>query len=231
MLRLGSAWYDVASQVKAVTEMGIDPAQLHPLHRRQPFRHAHQRGSYGPRGPPRHRARAEAGDGDPDGDAQHGGAFQARARDRLDLAGPLRGFPCRLRSVGMAIDEVFARGVEAGERRQAGDRHSALRLSGERQEHGQGRHAGRGGRFRHQGAARRQRGPRQGHRRDREPGADARAGGRPRRRGRAGRHGPPRRRLPDRGGRAPSRHRQGDQRLRLGLRLRQGLRHGLDGGA
>ena len=40
MLRLGSAWYDVAAQIKAVTEEGIDPAQLHPVHRRLPFRHA-----------------------------------------------------------------------------------------------------------------------------------------------------------------------------------------------
>ena len=39
------------------------------------------------------------------------------------------------------------------------------------------------------------------------------------------------RRLPDRAGRAPSRHGRGDQRLRLRLRLHEGLRHGLDGGA
>ena len=41
----------------------------------------------------------------------------------------------------------------------------------------------------------------------------------------------PQRRLPDRAGRAPSRHRQRHQRLRLRLRLHAGLRHGLDRGA
>ena len=40
MLRLGSAWYDVAAQIKAVTEQGHRPAQFHPVHRRLPFRHA-----------------------------------------------------------------------------------------------------------------------------------------------------------------------------------------------
>ena len=29
MLRLGSAWYDVAEQVKAVTESGVDPRNFH----------------------------------------------------------------------------------------------------------------------------------------------------------------------------------------------------------
>ncbi len=33
MLRLGSAWYDVAKQVTAITERGLDSAQLHSLHR------------------------------------------------------------------------------------------------------------------------------------------------------------------------------------------------------
>ena len=28
MLRIGSAWHDVAAQVKAVTEIGFEPAEL-----------------------------------------------------------------------------------------------------------------------------------------------------------------------------------------------------------
>ena len=42
MLRLGSAWYDVAAQIKAVTEQRPRSAQFHPVHRRQPFGHAGQ---------------------------------------------------------------------------------------------------------------------------------------------------------------------------------------------
>ena len=47
MLRLGSAWYDVAKQVTAITERGLDSAQLHPLHRRLPRADACPRRAYG----------------------------------------------------------------------------------------------------------------------------------------------------------------------------------------
>ena len=97
MLRLGSAWYDVAEQVRAITEMGLDFAALHPVHRRLPFRHAGSRRAHGPRRAPRHLARPEADDRDPDGDDQHRRALQAGARDRLGHAGPARGLPDRLR--------------------------------------------------------------------------------------------------------------------------------------
>ena len=40
MLRLGSAWYDVAAPDQGGDGAGHRPAQLHPVHRRQPFRHA-----------------------------------------------------------------------------------------------------------------------------------------------------------------------------------------------
>jgi adenine deaminase len=75
MLRLGSAWYDVAAQVKAITEHGAGQPQLHPLHRRQPLRHAGPRRPHEPRRAPRHRPGAAADHGHPDGDAQHGQHF------------------------------------------------------------------------------------------------------------------------------------------------------------
>ena len=77
MLRLGSAWYDVAEQVKAVTEMGLDPRNfilctddshsgtlVHDGHMNRVVRHAIATG-------------VETGDGDPDGDAEYGRAFRA----------------------------------------------------------------------------------------------------------------------------------------------------------
>ena len=81
---------------------------------------------------PRHRAGAEAGHGDPDGDAEHRAAFRAGARDRLDRAGPAGRFPCCLRPrrdedrPGLCARRAGGRGW------QARHRHSALRLSGER---------------------------------------------------------------------------------------------------
>ena len=40
MLRLGSAWYDVAAADQGGDRARPRPAQFHPLHRRLPFRHA-----------------------------------------------------------------------------------------------------------------------------------------------------------------------------------------------
>ena len=90
MLRLGSAWYDVAAQIKAVTEQGLDPRNfilctddchsgtlVNEGHMNRVVRHAIAQGLK-----PHHR--------DPDGDAQHRPAFRAGARARLDHAGPPR---------------------------------------------------------------------------------------------------------------------------------------------
>ena len=91
MLRLGSAWYDVAAQIKAVTEarprlratsfcapMTAIPARwCNDGHMNRVVRHAIAAG-------------AEADHRDPDGDAQHRPAFRAGARARLDRAGPPR---------------------------------------------------------------------------------------------------------------------------------------------
>ena len=86
MLRLGSAWYDVADADHGGDREGARPAQLHPVHRRLPLRHAGERRAYGPGGAARHRLRAEADDGDADGDDQHGasisGSSASSARSR-----------------------------------------------------------------------------------------------------------------------------------------------------
>ena len=55
----------------------------------------------------------------------------------------------------LPIDEVYGRGVQAGQGRQARRRHPGLCLSGERQEDGQARQASvKARRFRHRGARR-----------------------------------------------------------------------------
>ena len=130
MLRLGSAWYDVAAQIKAVTEQGHRPPQLHPVHRRLPFRHAGPRRPYGPRGAPRHRARAEAGHRDPDGDPQHRPAFRAGARARLDRAGPAGRFLIVSDLPACRSTRSWPRRACWPKARQARGRHSRLRLSG-----------------------------------------------------------------------------------------------------
>ena len=56
MLRLGSAWYDVDRADQGGDREGPRSAQLHPVHRRLPFRHAGERRPHEPRGAPRHRA-------------------------------------------------------------------------------------------------------------------------------------------------------------------------------
>ena len=224
MLRLGSAWYDVATQIKAVTEEGIDPRNfilctddchsgtlVHEGHMDRVVRHAIAQGLK----PVTAIQMATP---------QHRPAFRAGARDRLDRAGAARRFPDRLRPAGAGHRRGLWPRRQAGEGRQARGRHPRLRLSGARQEDDEARQEAEGQGFRHRLAEGRQRGARAGDRRHREPGADARAGSRSRGRERAGGDGPPQRRLPDRAGRAPSRHRRGGQRLRLRLRLHAGLR-------
>ena len=119
MLRLGSAWYDVAAQIKAVTERGLDPRNfilctddchsgtlVDEGHMDRVVRHAIAPGP-------------EAGHRDPDGDPQHRAAFRAGARDRLDRARPARRFPARLRSAALPIETVIARGRVLARRRPA----------------------------------------------------------------------------------------------------------------
>ena len=84
----GSAWYDVESQITAVTEKGLDPRNFilctddchSGTHR--------QRRPHEPRRPPRHRLRLRSGGRAADGDDQHRDAFRAGARAGLDRAGP-----------------------------------------------------------------------------------------------------------------------------------------------
>ena len=91
MLRLGSAWYDVAAQVQGDHRVRARLAQLHPLHRRFPFGHAGQRGAHGPGGAPCHRPGPPPHHRDPDGDAQHRVPLRAGAGTRLDNAGAAGG--------------------------------------------------------------------------------------------------------------------------------------------
>ena len=58
MLRLGSAWYDVAAQIKAVTEKGIDPRNFILCTDDCHSGTLVQRRAHGPRRAARHRLRA-----------------------------------------------------------------------------------------------------------------------------------------------------------------------------
>ena len=90
MLRLGSAWYDVAAQIKAVTEQGIDPRNfilctddshsgtlVHEGHMDRVVRHAIAQGLKPVTAIQMATLNTAA-------------AFRAGARDRLDRAGPAR---------------------------------------------------------------------------------------------------------------------------------------------
>jgi adenine deaminase len=129
MLRLGSAWYDVAEQIKAVTEQAASTratSSCAPTTAIQ--RHAGQakatwtawcamRSRRGWRRLPRSRWR-------PINTAQ---PFQAGARTRLDHAGPAGRFPDRFRTCPRlmeADDRLRAAAVLTGQGRQADDRNS-----------------------------------------------------------------------------------------------------------
>ena len=89
MLRLGSAWYDVAAQIKAVTETRPRLPQFHPVHGRLPFRHAGLRGPHEPRRAPRHRRKAcEPLTAIQMATLNTAQPFRPRARTGLDHAGP-----------------------------------------------------------------------------------------------------------------------------------------------
>ena len=219
MLRLGSAWYDVAEQIKAVTEQGIDPRNfilctddshsgtlVNEGHMDRVVRHAIAQGLK----PVTAIQMATLNT------AQHFGL----EREIGSIApGRLADFLIVSDLAEMKIDQVYARGVLAAE---AGKLVIDIPPYDYPESARNTVHVGsriEAGRFRHQGAGRRQRSSGARHRRDREPGADQGAGGRPAGGGRAGRDGSQKRRLPDRGGRAPQGHGQGGQRVRLGLRL------------
>ena len=159
MLRLGSAWFDVAAQIKAVTEQGIDPRNfilctddshsgtlVNEGHMDRVVRHAIAQGLK----PVTAIQMATLNT------AQHFGL----EREIGSIApGRLRRFPDRFGPADLPIELVYARGSAGGGGRQARHRHSALRLSGERART-RCMSAGRieAERFRHQGAGRRQRG-------------------------------------------------------------------------
>ncbi len=178
MLRLGSAWYDVATQIKAVTEEGIDPRNfilctddchsgtlVHEGHMDRVVRHAIAQGLK----PVTAIQMATLNT------AEHFGL----AREIGSIApGRLADFLVVSDLPALVIDEVYARGVRLAKIRQARGRHPGLRLSEQRQEDDEARQEAEGQGFRHRLAEGRQRGARAGDRRHREPGADARAGGR-----------------------------------------------------
>jgi adenine deaminase len=218
MLRLGSAWYDVAAQVKAVTQQGIDPRNFilctddsHALtliedgHMDRVVRHAIAEGL----APITAIQMATLNTAQHFGLEREIGSIAPGRRADLIITSDLAALPIE---IVIARGEVLARGGKlAAELPSYAYPASALDTV----------HMARpdGARFRHSRAGRRAEGAGPRHRRDREPGAHARARARARRARRAGRHGPGGRRVPDRRGRAPSRHRHHRQRLRLGLWL------------
>ena len=71
MLRLGSAWHDVAEQIRAVTEMGLDPRNFILCTDNSHAETLIRRGTYEPRGSTCHRTRTSPDPGGADGDAEH----------------------------------------------------------------------------------------------------------------------------------------------------------------
>ena len=77
MLRLGSAWYDVATQIRAVTEAGLDPRNFILCTDDSHSGTLVDEGHMDQRRAARHFLRLEADHGDSDGHDQHGAAFPA----------------------------------------------------------------------------------------------------------------------------------------------------------
>ena len=231
MLRLGSAWYDVAAQIKAVTEQGIDPRNfilctddshsgtlVNEGHMDRVVRHAIAQGLK----PVTAIQMATLNT------AQH---FRLEREIGSIAPGRLADFLIVPDLPSLRIDEVYARGVRLAKEGRLEAEIAAYDYPA------QARNTVKLGKTltatdfdiaAPQGANEvRVR----SHRRNRKPGADARAGGRSAGRGRVCGHGPARRRLPDRACGTPSRHRPGDQWLRFGLRLCRRLRDRFDGRA
>ena len=132
MLRLGSAWYDVAAQIKAVTEKGLDPRNfilctddchsgtlVHDGHMDRVVRHAIAQG-------------LKPLTAHPDGDDQHRASISGWSASSGSIA-PGRRADCILTSdlAALPIETVIARGAGRGARTASCmRRHSRLRLSG-----------------------------------------------------------------------------------------------------
>ena len=217
MLRLGSAWYDVESQITAITEKGLDPRNfilctddchsgtlVNDGHMNRVVRHAIDCGC----DPLVALQMATVNTATHFGLERELGSIAPGRRADMILTSDLRSLP---------VETVFARGVRDRRRRGAAGRLPALPLAAAgARDRAAGQDAERTG-LQHQRTARGQRRPRAGDRGGREPGADPGAELRT-----AGDRGPGTghgRGLPDRAGRAPPRHRRGHQRLCLRLRL------------
>ena len=231
MLRLGSAWYDVAAQIKAVTEEGIDPRNfilctddchsgtlINDGHMDRVVRHAIAQGLK----PVTAIQMATLNT------AQHFGL----EREIGSIApGRLADFLIVSDLPALTIDEVYGRGVRLAKAGKLeadipayaypASAKKTVRLGRKVKARDFDIAAPKGAnevRVRVIGVIENQ-AP------TRALEADLRG------RERAGGDGPAQRRLPDRAGRAASRHRRRRQRLRLRLRLHAGLRHGFHGGA
>ena len=229
MLRLGSAWYDVAAQIKAVTERGIDPRNfilctddshsgtlVNDGHMNRVVRHAIAQGLK----PITAIQMATLNTAQHFGLERELGSITPGRRADLILTSDL---------VALPIEMVIAQGKVVAENGKLTADIPAYAYPKTARDTVRMRPQARRGRFRHRGAQRRQSGQGARHRRHREPGADQGARALAQCEPRSGRNGPRAGCLPDRAGRAPPRHRPGDQRLRLGLRLQHRLRGGEHG--
>ena len=177
MLRLGSAWYDVATQIKAVTELGLDPRNfilctddshsgtlVHEGHMDRVVRHAIAQGLK----PMTAIQMATINTAQHFGlERELGSITPGRRADLLivsDLADAARSTRSIARGVRLAKDGKLDIEIPPTPIRR-------------REEHREARQEARGRRFRHRRAGGRERGHGARHRRDREPGADARARG------------------------------------------------------
>ena len=90
MLRFGSAWYDVAAQITAVTERGLDPRQFILCTDDAARRHAGAGGTHGPGAASRGRAGLRPAGGVADDDHQYRATLRGGARPGVPGAGALR---------------------------------------------------------------------------------------------------------------------------------------------
>ena len=231
MLRLGSAWYDVAAQIKAVTERGIDSRNIilctddchsgtlvYEGHMNRVVRHAIAQGLK----PVTAIQMATLNTAQHFGLERELGSITPGRRADLILTSDLITAAHRTRDRA---------GRGAGRKRQARDRslpNSTIPPFAKNTVHVGAQDQRQG--FRNRGSRRRQQGGGPRHRRHRKPGADQGPATSAQRKIRPRRNGPRKRCLPDRHCRAPSRPRHGGQRLRLGLRLQRRLRRGLNRG-
>ncbi len=190
MLRLGSAWYDVAAQIKAVTEQGIDSRNfilctddshsgtlVHEGHMNRVVRHAIAQGLK----PVTAIQMATLNTAQHFGLERELGSIAPGRRADMILTSDLAALP---------IETVIARGKVVAENGKLADRHPCLSLPRERGEDRASRPACDIRGLRHRRARGREPGDGAGDRRHREPGPDEGADAHPALLRRARRHGP-----------------------------------------